>query len=68
MRFDRYNILIGASAIVTGIIFLFDNFNIMPHVFRISKLWPIFVIIGGLFVLFAWNDKNDDKSGNGGSS
>ena len=68
MRFDRYNILVGISAIVVGIIFLFDNFNVMPEVFRMSKLWPVFVIIGGLFVLFAMNDKNENESGDGGNS
>lgn len=57
MNLERNNILVGAAAIIVGVIFLLNNFNIMPDIFEIGKLWPVFVILGGLFVMFARDDK-----------
>lgn len=50
---DKHNILVGIIIVIVGVIFLADNYDFMPHVFEIGKLWPIFVIIGGLFVIFS---------------
>lgn len=52
MNIERNNLLIGGVAIIVGVIFLLSNFNVMPDVFQIGKLWPVFVILGGLFIMF----------------
>lgn len=38
--------------IVIGTVFLLSNFDILPKD-AIGKFWPVFIIIPGLFMLFA---------------
>jgi hypothetical protein len=53
--------LIGALLVVLGIIFLAENYHFMPEFLNLSRLWPLFLILGGLFVLFNKDDLPDRK-------
>lgn len=50
---NKGNLFVGIIIILVGVIFLLDNFNIMPRIFKIGKLWPLFVIVFGLFLMFS---------------
>ena len=50
---NKGNLFVGIIIILVGVIFLLDNFNIMPQVFKIGRLWPLFVIVFGLFLIFS---------------
>ena len=46
---------VGVVLLVLGIIFLLENFGLMPH-FRWDRWWPIFLIIIGLAVIVKKQD------------
>ena len=50
---SKGNVFVGIIIILVGVIFLLDNFDIMPRIFKIGKLWPLFVIVFGLFLMFS---------------
>ncbi|MFN8356587.1 MAG: PspC domain-containing protein [Spirosomataceae bacterium] len=49
-RNKNSNVLGGIILIVLGLIFLFDQYDIFYWI-RIDKLWPIFLIIPGIYLL-----------------
>jgi hypothetical protein len=63
MHIARNNILIGGLLVVLGVIFLAENYHFMPQFLNLSRLWPLFLILGGLFVLFNKDDWHDRRRG-----
>ena len=55
------NMLGGIILVVLGFIFLFDQYDIFYWV-RFDKLWPIFLIIPGLYLLFKDKINPTDQS------
>jgi phage shock protein C len=53
MNKNQWNMLVGALLIVLGLIFLADNFDFLPRYLNMSKLWPVVLIIVGLY--FIWS-------------
>lgn len=57
--FERNNLFVGIVLIIVGGAFLARNYGFMPHFFEMSKIWPVFVILVGIFFLIFKN-----KTGN----
>lgn len=49
---------IGLLFIALGLVFLLDEFDLIPYWFSISKLWPVVLVVIGLLLIF----KNSGKS------
>lgn len=47
----RNNMIAGLVLVIIGVIFLLHNFGILPDYFTMSKLWPVFVIVAGIWFL-----------------
>lgn len=52
-RSDRPKKLVGAVLIVFGLYFLLNEFFTVPIWLHFTKFWPVFFIIGGLFIIFS---------------
>ena len=50
---ERNNLFVGIVLLIVGGIFLARNYGFMPNFFQIGKMWPLFVILVGLFFIFA---------------
>jgi hypothetical protein len=55
----NHKIITGITIIFIGLVFLADNFGIMNGMINISNVWPVFVIIGGLHVIFNKRSNSD---------
>jgi uncharacterized membrane protein YkgB len=42
----------GVVIVVVGILFILGNFGILKNGVIWGKLWPVFIIIAGLFMIF----------------
>lgn len=61
MKKRNNNFLGGILLIVAGFIFLFDEYNLFDWL-RFDRLWPIFMIIPGLYLIFKDKIHLDDHT------
>ena len=55
----NHKIISGMVVILLGLIFLAQNFGYMDDVLNFSNIWPVFMVIGGLYMMF----NRENKSG-----
>ena len=48
----NHRILTGIFMMILGLIFLAENFHIWDDVINFSNIWPVFIIMCGLYVMF----------------
>jgi phage shock protein C len=52
----------GLILIAIGTYFLMAEFDIIPEWFSITKLWPLAIIVTGLYLMFKSNTKKSSKN------
>lgn len=61
MNVRRGDLISGLIIIFIGLVFLARNYDFMPDIFDIGRLWPIFVIIGGIWVILGSQNKGNNS-------
>lgn len=57
MNIERDNLFIGLFAIALGLFFLAENFGWIPESVNLGDLWPVFVILFGVWMIFGKHEK-----------
>lgn len=65
MNVRQGDLITGLIIIFVGLVFLARNYDFMPDIFDIGRLWPVFVIFAGIWVILDSQNKrkkNDDRN------
>ena len=57
MNINRDNLFIGLFVMALGLFFLARNFGWIPKSFDLSDLWPVFLIVFGVWLVFSKHEK-----------
>ena len=57
MNIERDNLFIGLFVVGLGLFFLADNLDWIPENIGIGDLWPVFLILFGVWLIFSKHEK-----------